>query len=100
MSAERDERLAVLAAAVLRGEPSAADALHRRMRDRGLDPAPLRRRAEEGLAHTQEELDDLLRQLREGCGGNHLVAQAAGVLKERAGWWRLLDVARRVEAGR
>jgi hypothetical protein len=92
--------LAVLAAAVLRGDPGAADALHRRMRERGLDPAPLRRRAEEGLASTQEELDDLLRQLREGSGGDgHLVAQAAGVLKERAGWWRLLDVVRRVEAG-
>jgi pentatricopeptide repeat protein len=99
VTTRRDERLSVLAAAVLRGDPDAADALHRRMQERGVDPVPLRRRAEEGLAATQAELDDLLRQLREGSGGNHLVAQAAGVLKERAGWWRLLDVARRIEAG-
>jgi hypothetical protein len=52
MSAERDERLAVLAAAVLWGEPSAADALHRRMRERGLDKS----RRQQPLEHRLSRL--------------------------------------------
>jgi hypothetical protein len=100
VTTRRDERLSVLAAAVLRGDPGAAKVLHRQMRERGVDPTPLLRRAEEGLAATDTELDDLLCQLREGIDGDHLLAQASGLLKERAGWWRLLDVARRAGAGR
>jgi hypothetical protein len=94
----RDKRLAVLVAAVLRGDADAVYALHRHMLRRHVDPQPLIELAERGLARTHAEMDDILRQLGEG-GDNHLIAQADGVLRERAGWWRLLDVARRVEAG-
>jgi hypothetical protein len=95
---DRDERLAVLVAQVRRGDPGAAEALHRHMRRSGVDPQPLIDLAERGLARTHTELDDLIRQLREG-GGEHLVAQADAVTRERTGLWQLLDVARRVKAG-
>jgi hypothetical protein len=95
---DRNERLAVLVAQVLRGDPGAAEALHRHMLQCRVDPRPLIRLAERGLTRTRAELDDVLRQLRDG-GGDHLIAQADAVLRERAGWWRLLDVARRVKAG-
>jgi hypothetical protein len=98
VSHARDERLEGLVQAVLLGDPGATGALADYLLERGLDPAPLRRRAEEGLAATHAELDDLLRQLREATA-DHLLAQADGVLRERAGWWQLLDVARRVERG-
>jgi hypothetical protein len=96
---ERDERLSVLVADVLRGDADAVYALHRHMLQRHVDPRPLIDLAERGLARTRAEFDDVLRQFVEG-GGDHLLAQVDAVMRERAGWWRLLDAARRVEAGR
>ena len=94
MTTERDEGTEALVAAVLRGEPGAADRLLRYMTVHALDPGPLRQRAEAELAATHDELEDLLRQVR--FGGDHLAARADVLLEERAGWWRLLHVARRV----
>jgi hypothetical protein len=95
MTTERDEGTEALVAAVLRGEPGAADRLLRYLTVHALDPGPLRQRAEAELAATHDELEDLLRQVRE-AGGDHAAARADVLLEERAGWWRLLHVARRV----
>ena len=98
MTTERDEGTEALVAAVLRGEPGAADRLLRYLTVHALDPGPLRQRAEAELAATHDELEDLLRQVR--FGGDHLAARADVLLAERAGWWRLLHLARRVRQRR
>jgi hypothetical protein len=98
MTTRRDEGTGALVAAVLRGDPDAADRLLRYMTVHATDPRPLRQRAERELAATHDELEDLLRQVR--LGGDHLAARADVLLEERAGWWRLLHVARRVRPGR
>jgi hypothetical protein len=98
MTTERDEGTGALVAAVLRGDPGAADRLLRYLTIHALDAASLRQRAEAELAATHDELEDLLRQVR--FGGDHFAARADVLLEERAGWWRLLHVARRVRPGR
>ena len=95
MTTGRDEATEALVAAVLRGDPGAADRLLRYMTVHAMDPTPLPQRAEAELAATHDELEDLLRQVRE-AGGDHAAARADVLLEERAGWWRLLHVARRV----
>jgi hypothetical protein len=97
MTTDRYEGTEALVAAVLRGDPGAADRLLRFLTVHALDPAPIRQRAERELAATHDELEDLLRQVR--FGGDHLAARADVLLEERAGWWRLLHVARRVRRG-
>ena len=97
MTTERDEGTEAPVAAVLRGDPGAADRLRAFLSGHALDPTPLRQRAEAELAATHDELEDLLRQVR--FGGDHLAAQADVLREERAGWWRLLHVARRVNRG-
>ena len=97
MTTGRDEATEALVAAVLRGDPGAADRLLRYMTVHAMDPTPLPQRAEAELAATHDELEDLLRQVR--FGGDHLAARADVLLEERAGWWRLLHVARRVRRG-
>jgi hypothetical protein len=98
MTTRRNEATEALVAAVLRGEPGVADRLLRYMTIHALDLGPLRERAEAELAATHDELEDLLRQLREGAG-DHLAARADVLLEERARWWRLLHAARRVRRG-
>jgi hypothetical protein len=97
MTTERYEGTEALVAAVLRGEPGAADRLLRFLTINALDPRPLRQQAEAELAATHDELEDLLRQVR--FGDDHLAARADVLLEERAGWWRLLHAARRVRRG-
>jgi hypothetical protein len=98
MATDRYEGTEELVAAVLRGDPGAADRLLRHMTVHAIDPGPLRQRAEAELAATHDELEDLLRQVR--FGGDHLAARADVLLAERAGWWRLLHLARRVRQRR
>jgi hypothetical protein len=93
MTTERDESFEALIAAVLQGDPDAANALHRFMSRHGTDPGSVRRRAEAELAATHDELEDLIRQLREG-NGEH--GDADVLLETRAGWWRLLRIARQL----
>ena len=98
MTNRRDESTEARVAAVLRGDTGAADRLRAFLSGHALDPTPLRQRAEAELAATHDELEDLLRQVR--FGGDHLAARADVLLAERAGWWRLLHLARRVRQRR
>jgi hypothetical protein len=99
MSDGRDDGFEALVTAVLRGDPGAADRLLRFMTVHATDPGPLRQRAEAQLAATSDEFDDLLRQIREGAG-DHVGTRADQLLANRAGWWRLLHVARKVRRQR
>jgi hypothetical protein len=82
MTTERDEGTEALVAAVLRGDPGAADRLLRHMTVHAINSGPLQQRAERELAATHDELEDLLRQVR--FGGDHLAARADVLLEERA----------------
>jgi hypothetical protein len=57
MTTERDEGTEAPVAAVLRGDPGAADRLRAFLSGHALDPTPLRQRAEAELAATRDELE-------------------------------------------
>jgi hypothetical protein len=58
MTNRRDESTEARVAAVLRGDPGAADRLRAFLSGHALDPTPLRQRAEAELAATHDEMED------------------------------------------